>query len=101
MFAFAFLIYMLATGDEIFRLGVNGSLPGMPPTAERIGRRGWVTLGAYFRGVVAVGTLDGVLIGLGLVILGVPLAATLALLIFIFRSSRSRARGSRARSPSS
>jgi predicted PurR-regulated permease PerM len=81
--AFAFLIYMLATGGEIFRWGVSRFSTRMQPTAERIGRRAWVTLGAYFRGVVAVGTFDGVLIGLGLVILGVPLAATLALLIFM------------------
>jgi len=83
LLAFAFLIYMLATGGEIFRWGVSRFSARMQPTAERIGRRGWVTLGAYFRGVVAVGTFDGVLIGLGLVILGVPLAGTLALLIFV------------------
>ena len=41
-----------------------------------------MTLGAYFRGVTAIGIFDAVMIWIGLEIVGVPLAATLALLIF-------------------
>jgi putative heme transporter len=80
--AVAFLIYMLADGGGVFRWIVGRFSPRAQPAVDRIGRRGWVTLGAYFRGVVAVGIFDGTLIGIGLVIVGVPLAGTLALLIF-------------------
>jgi predicted PurR-regulated permease PerM len=80
--AVAFLIYMLADGPGVFRWIVSRFSPRVRPPVDRIGRRGWVTLGAYFRGVVAVGLFDGLMIGIGLVIVGVPLAATLALLIF-------------------
>jgi putative heme transporter len=80
--AFAFLIYMLADGPGVFGWIVRRFSPRVQRTVDRVGRRGWVTLGAYFRGVVTVGVFDGVMIGLGLVIVGVPLAGTLALLIF-------------------
>jgi putative heme transporter len=42
----------------------------------------WETLGAYFRGQLLVALVDAVVIGLGLVLLGVPLALPLAVLIF-------------------
>jgi predicted PurR-regulated permease PerM len=82
VFALAFLIYMLADGRGIFRWIVGRFSPRVQQPVDRIGRRGWVTLGAYFRGVMAVGVFDAVMIGIGLVIVGVPLAGTLALLIF-------------------
>lgn len=47
-------------------------------TAERA----WGTLGAYFRGQLLVALVDAVVIGIGLVILGIPMAVPLALLIF-------------------
>jgi putative heme transporter len=80
--AVAFLIYMLADGPGVIRWIVGRFSPRVQAAVDRIGRRGWVTLGAYFRGVVAVGLFDGLMIGIGLVIVGVPLAGTLALLIF-------------------
>jgi putative heme transporter len=80
--SFAFLIYMLADGPGVFRWIVRRFGARVQPTVDRVGRRGWVTLGAYFRGVAAIGVFDAVMIGVGLVIVGVPLAGTLALLIF-------------------
>ena len=44
--------------------------------------RAWSTLGAYFRGQLLVALADAVFIGIGLLILGVPLAVPLAVLIF-------------------
>lgn len=44
--------------------------------------RAWETLGAYFRGQLLVALVDALAIGVGLVVLGVPLAVPLALLIF-------------------
>ncbi len=44
--------------------------------------RAWVTLGSFIQGQAAVGLIDAVLIGIGLVVLGVPLALPLAVLTF-------------------
>lgn len=43
----------------------------------------WMTVGAYFRGQLLVALIDAVFIGLGLVVLGVPLALPLAVLVFL------------------
>ena len=51
--------------------------------AREIGRRSWATIGAYLRGTAVVAFVDAVLIGLLLMILGVPLVVPLALLTFI------------------
>jgi len=48
-----------------------------------IERRVWRTVGAYFRGQLAIAAVDAVLIGIGLLLLGVPLALPLALLVFL------------------
>ncbi len=50
--------------------------------ARAIGVRAWDTIGAYFRGQLLVALVDAVVIGIGLLILGVPLAIPLAVLIF-------------------
>jgi predicted PurR-regulated permease PerM len=44
--------------------------------------RWWVVLGSYVRTQLIVSFVDAVLIGIGLVVLGVPLAATLTALTF-------------------
>lgn len=64
----------------------SGALLGLVPErhqedARVIGQRAWVTLGGYLRGQVIVAVVDAVLIGLGLVLLGVPLALPLAALV--------------------
>jgi predicted PurR-regulated permease PerM len=46
-------------------------------------RRVWTTLGDFIRVQALVAFVDGVLIGLGLVVLGVPLAIPLAVLTFL------------------
>src|SRR6266498_3843181 len=47
------------------------------------GRRAVETLGAYLRGQATVGLIDGVFIGIGLAVVGVPLAVPLAFLVFL------------------
>jgi putative heme transporter len=49
---------------------------------RRLADRSWDTLGKYFRGQMLVAFVDAVGIGIGLVILGVPLALPLAVLVF-------------------
>jgi predicted PurR-regulated permease PerM len=48
-----------------------------------VGRRAFETLGAYLRGQATVGLIDGVFIGIGLAVVGVPLAVPLAFLVFL------------------
>jgi predicted PurR-regulated permease PerM len=52
-------------------------------TATDLGTRVWSVLTVYSRGVVFVATVDAVLIGLALVIVGVPLALPLAVLTWL------------------
>jgi putative heme transporter len=50
---------------------------------DAAGRAAWTTVGAYVRGLTIVAVFDAVLIGAGLLLLGVPLALTLAALQFL------------------
>jgi predicted PurR-regulated permease PerM len=56
---------------------------GRADEVRAVGRRAFETLGAYLRGQATVGLIDGVLIGIGLAIVGVPLAVPLAFLVFL------------------
>jgi predicted PurR-regulated permease PerM len=50
---------------------------------REVGRRSATAVSSYLRGQATVGLVDGFFIGLGLVILGVPLAVPLAFLTFV------------------
>ncbi|MBF0660686.1 AI-2E family transporter [Rhodococcus sp. BL-253-APC-6A1W] len=50
---------------------------------EEVLTRMWITLGGFIRTQAVVSLIDAVFIGIGLVILGVPLAPVLAILTFI------------------
>jgi predicted PurR-regulated permease PerM len=53
------------------------------PAVDRAGRSAWGALGGFVRATAQVATIDAVLIGLGLWLLGVPLAFALAVLVFM------------------
>ncbi|MCV7421027.1 AI-2E family transporter [Mycobacterium yunnanensis] len=57
-------------------------MPAAPHLAEVLSRC-WATLGGFIRTQALVSLVDAVLIGVGLVILGVPLAYALAIVTFI------------------
>lgn len=57
--------------------------PGAGGHMAEVLRRIWTTLGDFIRVQALVALVDGVLIGLGLVVLGVPLAIPLAVLTFL------------------
>jgi predicted PurR-regulated permease PerM len=83
LFGIVALFFYLKDGDRL-----AGWLRDLFPTQARrhvdeIGRRVWFTLGAYFRGQIVVATVDAVFIGLGLFVLGVPLALPLSILVLI------------------
>jgi putative heme transporter len=53
------------------------------PILREVGERSWTALSAYVQGVVMVATIDAVLIGAALLILGVPVAMPLIVLTFV------------------
>jgi putative heme transporter len=79
---FVVLFFYLKDGPRL----ANGIITTAPRRYEdrlrRLADRSWDTLGKYFRGQMLVALVDAVGIGLGLVILGVPLALPLAVLVF-------------------
>ena len=77
------LFFYLRDGDRIWS-GVTSLLPeNTRRHTERVSGQLFWTLGAYFRGQLVVALVDAVAIGIGLVVLGVPLALPLALLVFL------------------
>lgn len=76
------LFFYLHSGRSMVE-GVTGLLPEKRQAAATGGaERAWKTLGRFFRGQLVVALADGVFIGIGLVLLGVPLAVPLAVLTF-------------------
>ncbi|WP_020660517.1 AI-2E family transporter [Amycolatopsis benzoatilytica] len=77
------LVFFLYSGDQVWRF-----LLGVVPAASRdnvdvAGRRGYASLVSYVRATAAVACVDAVCIGIGVWLVGVPLAVPLAALIFI------------------
>ena len=56
--------------------------PRAAPHVTAVARRSWHTLSGFIKAQAAVGLVDAVFIGIGLAILGVPLAVPLAVLVF-------------------
>ena len=56
--------------------------PRAAPHVAAVGQRSWVTLSGFIKAQAAVGLVDAVFIGIGLAVLGVPLALPLAVLVF-------------------
>ncbi|MEX2487462.1 MAG: AI-2E family transporter [Nitriliruptoraceae bacterium] len=79
---FVILFFYLKDGRRLTRGIVSVAPAGMRPRLARAADRAWDTLGSYFRGQMTVALVDAVTIGVGLLIIGVPLAVPLAVLIF-------------------
>lgn len=76
-------LFFYLKDDRQIASGVGDLLPPrIRPDASEIATRVWDTLGKFFRGQLLVAFVDAVLIGLGLLILQIPLALPLAVLIF-------------------
>ncbi len=56
--------------------------PRAAPHVSAVAQRSWVTLSGFIRAQAAVGLVDAVFIGIGLAVLGIPLALPLAVLVF-------------------
>ena len=77
------LFFYLKDGDKLAQFALDITPARIRADMAEIGRRLWWTVGGYFRGQIIVAAVDAFFIGLGLILLGVPLALPLALLVFI------------------
>jgi putative heme transporter len=75
--------FLLKDGERMWGwvLGLYGRGGGRRHTDE-LGRRAYTALAGYVRGIALVGLVDAVLIGLALVIIGVPLVVPLMVITF-------------------
>ncbi|HZG89750.1 MAG TPA: AI-2E family transporter [Pseudonocardia sp.] len=77
------LVFFLHGGTSIWQF-LLGAVPGrIRPRIDVAGRRGLAALVAYVRATAVVAVVDAVAIGIGLALLGVPLAVPLAALVFL------------------
>jgi predicted PurR-regulated permease PerM len=74
--------FLLKDGDRIWSWFLKG-FGGVAPRVDRAGRAAWTTLSNYVQGSVLVAAVHGVIMGIVLAGMGVPLWAPLAVLIFL------------------
>ncbi|WP_240686822.1 AI-2E family transporter [Amycolatopsis suaedae] len=77
------LIFFLSGGEQIWSFLVRGVPREVRDRVDTAGRRGFASLVSYVRATAAVAVVDGVGIGIGLWIVGVPLVIPLATLVFL------------------
>ncbi|WP_080036269.1 AI-2E family transporter [[Actinomadura] parvosata] len=73
--------FLLKDGDRIWGWFLK-AFGGVAPRVDRAGRAAWATLSHYVQGTVAVAAVHGLIMGIVLAGMGVPLWAPLAVLIF-------------------
>jgi predicted PurR-regulated permease PerM len=81
--AVAMLYFVLRDGPEIWRRVVGRFPHDRAPAVDRAGQRAWKVLDGYIRGTALIAFIDAALIGIGIWLLGVPLALPLAVLVFL------------------
>jgi predicted PurR-regulated permease PerM len=81
--AVALLYFILRDGRALWRWVLERFSPTNRGAVDRAGRRAWAVLGGFVRATALIAAIDAVLIGIGLWILGVPVAFSLAVLIFL------------------
>ena len=76
-------VFFLASGATMWRWFL-GQVPAVHRGHwQRAAEAGWDTFSGYTRGIVLVAVTNGILAGIFLAVLGVPLAAPLGVLVFI------------------
>jgi putative heme transporter len=80
---FVFLLYILTSGDSIWRWIENRFSPGRRDRVNVAGRAAWNAATGYIRGIALVALIDSTVIALGMLVIGTPHVGTLALLSFV------------------
>ncbi|GAA1256658.1 AI-2E family transporter [Pseudonocardia aurantiaca] len=77
------LVFFLTGGLQIWQFLLRGVPSGVRTRVDVAGRRGLAALVSYARATMVVAVVDAVVVGIGLAVLGVPLAVPLAALVFL------------------
>ncbi|WP_236792598.1 AI-2E family transporter [Amycolatopsis sp. GM8] len=77
------LIFFLYSGSQVWRFTLRIVPHDVRDQVDVAGRRGFASLVSYVRATVAVACVDAVCIGIGIWLVGVPLAVPLAAIIFV------------------
>lgn len=83
LLALFILICLLADGADIWRWTLRLFPRKARPAVDASARNGWRTLINYARTQIMVATIDAIGIGIGALLLGVPLAIPIAVLVFL------------------
>ncbi len=75
--------FFLKDGQRMWRWLIAPAAPERAAVWSELGARIFTALGGYVRGIALVGLADALLIGLALVVIGVPLVLPLMLLTFL------------------
>jgi predicted PurR-regulated permease PerM len=81
--AIVVLFFFLKDGDRIWAFFLTPFRGRALDRGHRIGKVSVSTLGGYVRGTATVALVDAVAIGVGIAIVGVPLALPLAVIVFV------------------
>jgi len=81
--AVVLLFFFVKDGEQIVGWCIARTPARMRNDLRAAGARGWGALAGYVRGTAAIALIDAVGIGIGLLVLGVPLVLPLTLLVFI------------------
>ena len=79
----ALTFFFLKDGERIWGWVVELFHEDRQPMLREVGTRSWSALSAYVQGIFMVATIDAVLIGTALLIVGVPVAVPLIVLTFV------------------
>ncbi|MGP4112564.1 AI-2E family transporter [Streptomyces sp. 4N509B] len=77
------VLFLLYDGPGVWQWFLKLIPSNARPAVAGAGPRAWITLTGYVRGTVIVALIDAVGIGLGLVLVDVPLAIPLAVIVFV------------------
>ena len=81
--AVVLLFFFVKDGEQIVGWFISRAPERLRDDMRASGARGWGALAGYVRGTAAIALIDAVGIGLGLLIVGIPLVLPLTLLVFI------------------
>lgn len=83
LFGLVVLFFYLKDGPTLGRWLVELFPTGLRRDAEIIGSQTWQAVGGYIRGQLLIALVDALLIGIAILVLGVPLVLPLSVLVFL------------------
>lgn len=83
LLALVLTFFFVKDGDEIGRWFLGAVDERRAADLRVVGHKAWDTLGGYVRGTAANGLVNAVVLAVGLLILGVPFVAPIAILTFL------------------